>query len=331
MPEDDRAVTSAPETVRDDGPASSPRSTPAPSRWSRAALPAALAGLVAVLCALMLPFLPVLVNEPTVSWPREPGRPEPTLLNLTAYRPLGLEVRFTCDTARQAAAAGGVVVATVQPEWPLATATGLVVTARDGRVQVGALGRVLLDDPLGTGPCTYAITGTSRGLPSYQGAPPDPADPAAPDVSDLAGPGNARLVVSRDGTELARTTDDQLPDVDLLTSSVTVTAADGLAVRLRVDDEFTSSPGPLKRTVIGVLLVALLATAVLLARGEAAVWSLLVWLTPLVRVLVLLPLPVAPARAGRRSFPEPARPRPTGVRRRTPRRGPPAVSGFLAA
>ena len=203
---------------------------------------------MAVLCALALPFAPLSVNEPTVSWPKDPSRPESTLLNLTAYRPLALDATITCAVARQAQAAdpSGVVLATVEPEWPLAGDEGMVITARDNRLQVRAMGRVLVDDPL-AGACTYTISGTSSGRPKYQGATPDPLDPAVPDLTALAGPDDAVLTVSRDGTELTRATAPLLPSVDMLTTSATAVAPGALRVTLAVDDEFTSSPAPLKQ------------------------------------------------------------------------------------
>ena len=229
---------------------------------------AALAGLVAVFCALLLPFAPVWVNEPTVSWPRDADRPESTLLMLTAYRPLQMNVQFSCDIARRAQTAGGVVLTTVRPRLPESRALGLVVHAAADRLQVRALDRVLLDEPLGDGPCNYAVTGRSAGLPSFVRSSPKRADPAAtPDPSAVAGPDNAELVITRDGLELERAQAEQLPDVDLLTSSVTGPLQDDageLSVTLRVDDEFTSSPTPLKSAITALLVVALLATALLL-------------------------------------------------------------------
>ena len=226
-----------------------------------------------MVCALALPFAPVSVNEPRVIWPKDPARPESTLLNLTAYRPLALDVTVTCAVARQAQAtgptgpAGAVVLATVEPNWPLSTDEGMVVTAQNDRLQVRAMGRVLVDDPL-AGACTYTISGTGSGRPEYQGETPDPLDPTVPDLTRLAGPDDAVLTVSRDGTELARATAPLLPSVDMLTTSVTSVPPGALRVTLDVDDEFTSSPTPLKRVLIGLLLVMLLATAVLLVRAD---------------------------------------------------------------
>ena len=270
-------MTSAPETESPESsePSASPAAPvadPPPAR-KPLTLFAALTGLLAMVCALALPFAPVSVNEPRVIWPKDPARPESTLLNLTAYRPLALDVTVTCAVARQAQAtgptgpAGAVVLATVEPNWPLSTDEGMVVTAQNDRLQVRTMGRVLVDDPL-AGACTYTISGTGSGRPEYQGETPDPLDPTVPDLTRLAGPDDAVLIVSRDGTELARATAPLLPSVDMLTTSVTAVPPGALRVTLDVDDEFTSSPTPVKRVLIGLLLVMLLATAVLLVRAD---------------------------------------------------------------
>ncbi|MDN5750160.1 MAG: arabinosyltransferase domain-containing protein, partial [Pseudonocardia sp.] len=239
-------------------------STPRPRR--RTALPAALAALVAVGCALLMPFAPVSVQEPTVSWPRDAAHPVSTLLALTAYRPLAMEVRFTCEVARLARATGdGVVVATALPGSPQAGTSGMVVAAVGDRIQVRALDRLLLDEPVPAGACTYRLSGTSEGRPTTVNGAPG----AGPGTS--AGPHDAELLITRDGAELVRATAEQLPDVDVLVTSLTDVPAGGLAVELRVDDEFTSSPTALKLALTAALVLALLATAVLLARVDAAV------------------------------------------------------------
>ena len=262
-------MTAAPQTARGGDAATADGSVPGPRRrGSIALLLAGLTGLVATLCALALPFAPMSVNEPTVTWPRDPGRPEPTLLTLTAYRPLALDATFTCAAARQAqtsaaSPAGGVVLATTEPLFPETGTVGLVVTARDERVQVRAMGRLLVDEPLAAD-CSYTIIGTGTGVPAYQLATPDPLDPDAPDLSRFAGPDDAVLTVARDGTELARASGPQLPSVDMLTTTATAVEPGGLQVTLAVDDEFTSSPTVFKYVLIGLLAAMLLATAALL-------------------------------------------------------------------
>jgi hypothetical protein len=162
------------------------------------------------------------------------------------------------------------VLATVEPVWPLAADEGLVVTAGNNRLQVRAMGELLVDEPL-AGACTYTITGRGTGRPEYQDPNPDPLDPTLPDLTQLAGPDDAVLLVSRDGTELARATAPLLPSVDMLTTSATTVAPGALRVTLGVDDEFTSSPTFLKQVLIALLVAALLATAVLLRRADREV------------------------------------------------------------
>ena len=68
--------------------------------------------------------------------------------------------------------------------------------------------------------------------------------------------------------------------------------------------------------------VATLATALVLARGEAAVWALISWLRPLVRMLealILLPAPAVPA------FTQEHLPRVWRSLRLPARRGPPSA------
>ncbi|MGH3980130.1 MAG: hypothetical protein ACRDRZ_14195, partial [Pseudonocardiaceae bacterium] len=57
---------------------------------------ALLAGVVAVAAGIALPFAPVTVNQPTVSWPLDPQAPRSTALMLTTYQPRALDVRFSC-------------------------------------------------------------------------------------------------------------------------------------------------------------------------------------------------------------------------------------------
>lgn len=243
-----------------------------PGRGGRTtALLASLAALIAIVCGAALPFAPVLVNEPTVSWPQDPARPESTLLTLTAYRPLAMDVTFGCDAARLAATSGGTIVSTALPAAPLAGTTGMIARGYDGRVEIRAFDRVLLDEPLPPGPCTYRIAGQSKGVPSFVRPLPDPADFEAPKLSNFAAPDQARLVISRDGQELATATNEQLPDVDALATDLTALPPGQLSVDLRVDDEFTSSPAPLKALLIGMLVAALLATGVLLWRLDRQV------------------------------------------------------------
>ena len=130
-----------------------PRASP-----SRSLVLAGVAAAIAVLCGLALPLAPVVVSEPTVSWPREPGRPESTVLALTGYRPLALDVRFSCAVARRAGA-DGLVVATTRPGLG---APGLQVGALGERLQIRFGDRMLLDEPMPGGPVPLPGTRAQR-------------------------------------------------------------------------------------------------------------------------------------------------------------------------
>ena len=238
---------------------------------------AAVCGLVAVVGALALPFAPVVVSSPTVTWPREPGRLESTLLALTAQRPLGLDVRVGCDAVRAAAAGGqAVVLATAVPGSGQAGAAALVVSAAGDRVQVRARGEVLVDEPVPAGACAYRITGEGDGRPVDVRGPPTPVSGIGPAVpvervppapSAVAGPTSAVVAVTRDGAEVGSWRGERLPDVDVLVSDLTTGA---VGVTLRVDDEGTSAPAPLKVALAVVVGLALLLTAALLALADRA-------------------------------------------------------------
>ncbi len=248
-----------------------------PGRWS------GLLGLIGLVCAVLLPFAPVDVETPTVSWPLDATAPRSTLLTITAHRPLDLDVRFGCDVVRAAQDAGGVVLSTVLPESPEASTTGLVVTAADGRLQVRAHGRRLLDDAVPPGPCEYRITGQGSGRPVHVAAPSSPAtrfDPAVPigqampEPDRFAGPADAELRIALDGAEQAVDLAAQLPEVAALVTDVARLpgAVDAsLSVALRLDDESASRPAPLKIALIAAVIAALPITAALLLLADRSV------------------------------------------------------------
>lgn len=223
-----------------------------------------VAAFVAIVCAAALPFAPVAVNEPTVAWPRDPAAPVSTLLNLTAYRPLQLDIGFSCAVARLAGLSGGTVVSTARPD--LTHPVGLRVTSQDGRVQVRSGDATVLDQPIPAGACTYAVAGTSTGRPVDLPRSPGTKAPEVP--ASVAGPADAVLTVTRDGQQIARLTSEQLPDVDVLATSLTAlppSLVGQLTVRMRVDDEFVSSPAPEKMALIVLTVGALLVVAWALA------------------------------------------------------------------
>ena len=231
-------TTSPPDT------ASASTTSDAPSGRPRAVRPltvAVLAGLVALVCAALMPLLPVRVNEPVVSWPAVPGDAQPTALQLTTQRPLTLAAQFGCDTARRAAATpDGLVLATMAPQSPEFRTLALAATVRGDVLTVTSRGAPLYTGPLPAGACRVTIDGDFAAV-------------------------TARI----DGAVVGTLPGPSLPDVDVLTTSVP--APSDLGVRLTVDDQFATSPTPLKTAVAVLLVVALLVAVGALARRDRAV------------------------------------------------------------
>ncbi|MDD7940966.1 arabinosyltransferase domain-containing protein [Actinomycetospora lutea] len=227
-------MTATPRTSPDtagsrDDEATRPGAGVAPPTWP---LPVALAAAaVALVCAVLLPLLPVTVDQPVVSWPEDPSAPASTALHLTTQRPLALDVRADCTAAR--AAGDGLVLATMPPPSTGTPASALLVTARDDRLAVVSRGVPLFDGPLPPGACSLAVTGDVDG----------------------------GLTVALDGRVVGRGAPDLLPDVDALVTSVPAAAPGtpaGLAVRLTLDDQFATSPTPVKTAVTVLLVLAVL-------------------------------------------------------------------------
>ena len=182
-----------------------------------------------------------------MSWPKDPARPESTLLNLTAYRPLALDATVTCAVARQAQATGptGPAGPSCSPPW---SRTGRCPRTRAWSSRPGTTacrcGRWAgcSSTIRWPGRARTRSAGPARGGRSTRGRPRTRWTRRCRTSRRLAGPDDAVLTVSRDGTELARATAPLLPSVDMLTTSVTAVAPGALRVTLDVDDEFTSSP-----------------------------------------------------------------------------------------
>ncbi|MGY1604106.1 arabinosyltransferase domain-containing protein [Geodermatophilus sp. SYSU D00815] len=226
-------------------PADEASPAPPPPHRARSVL-ALVLGLVALVCAAALPLAPVQMAVPEVSWPLDPQRPEPTMLELTNQTPLSLDVRFTCAAVRAAGATDdGVLLATLVPDHPVDARDGLVVTVRDGQLRVADRGRTVLREAPPAGECAYRVVGSTD-----------------------------RLTVERDGAvvgEVRAAGDGEvLPDVDVLTTSIDALPGEDLSVRLTVDDQFDTTPSPVKKVLVAVLLVAALGSVVLLWSADRA-------------------------------------------------------------
>jgi len=212
-------------------------------RLTTVLLVAVIAGAIAIVCAVLLPFARVTVNQPQVSWPLDVTRPESTSVMLDAGKPRSIDVEFSALSLREAArAADGVLISTVRPTEPTAGPRGLLVSASGGRVLVRSVGRIIYDQPLPTGGSVFSLHLDAGGA-----------------------------IFERDAAQVVALAGELLPDVDSLitsASSIPGASAGDLSVTVQVDDRFSSSPTPLKLWLVGLLLIALATSFVALMLSE---------------------------------------------------------------
>ncbi|WP_165914876.1 arabinosyltransferase domain-containing protein [Nocardia alba] len=219
-----------------------PKDVSEPARRARpgwARIVAIVAGLIGILSAAVIPFLPVRVDAATVSWPQQ-GSPAAVESPLVAYAPAALSATVPCAALSSLAATGGVAVSTVPRQSADMEKYGFVVKVvadtaeRPGRVDVVSRSTLVWTAPLAdvldrSCALTIAIT---------------------PQESTVTTTGLG------DGAAVAA---DLRPQVVGVFSELTGAAPADLAVRVDVDARYTSSPTWLK---LAAIVVCLLATAV---------------------------------------------------------------------
>lgn len=225
------------------------------SRVRRALLTAValLAALVALVCAAALPLAPVERDVPVVTWPRAPAAPVTTTLGLVSHAPASLRVETTCATARAAGQRGGdVLFSTMDPTSPRAAQQGVLWWVDGGDLRLDVAGTTVDSSPLAAGDCTLALVTVPVRFD------PERAKPGAgPGTASDAGAGSG-LQLRRDGVDVGDPVPG-MPETDTLATGLTsldAGAGERLSVALAVDDEFASSPTPLKTALVAMLLVA---------------------------------------------------------------------------
>lgn len=201
-----------------------------PARRGGALLPLlSLLGLLALVCAAALPLAPVQHERPVVSWPQDPSAPVSTSLVLAAQTPSAMRVTANCAAVRAAGQTqDGVLFSTQKPPVAQAQQKALFWQVRDGRAV----------------------------LSSGEDVVADVAVPASGDCELVAELRDGTTTLTVDGTPTGEAVAGA-PRLDSLVTSITsATAATGqqLQVRLAVDDEFASTPTPLKLVIIGLLV-----------------------------------------------------------------------------
>ncbi|MFD3705224.1 arabinosyltransferase domain-containing protein [Nocardia sp. NPDC058658] len=218
-----------------------PRDVSEPARRDRAGwarIVAIVAGLIGILSAAVIPFLPVRVDAATVSWPQQ-GSPAAVESPLIAYAPAALTATVPCASLSSLAATGGVAVSTVPRQSADMEKYGFVVKVvadtaeRPGRVDVVSRSTLIWTAPLAQ------VVGNSCAL----------AIAITPQESTVTTTGLG---------EGAAVATDLRPQVVGVFSELTGAAPADLAVRVDVDARYTSSPTWLK---LAAIVLCLLATA----------------------------------------------------------------------
>ncbi|MEV0686488.1 arabinosyltransferase domain-containing protein [Nocardia sp. NPDC050378] len=216
--------------------------------WARVV--AIVAGLIAVLSAAAIPFLPVRVDAASVSWPQQ-GSPASVEAPLVAYAPAALTATVPCAALSSVAATGGVVVSTVPRQSADMEKYGFVVKVvadtpeRPGRVDVVSRSMLVWTAPLAEvldRSCALTVT-------------------LSPTGSTVTTTGLG------EGATLAG---DLRPQVVGVFSELTGAAPADLAVRVDVDSRYITSPTWPKLAVIALCVLATLVALFALHRLDAA-------------------------------------------------------------
>ncbi|MGV9827662.1 arabinosyltransferase domain-containing protein [Gordonia sp. NPDC003429] len=211
------------------------------------ALVAVVAGITAIVAAVLTPFLPVVTTTATVTWPQgqqlSSSTPDITA-PLVAQIPQNLDVTIPCDVLRELDTdTTSTVLATMPSGAKQQRESALIVTADANTVTVSARGDTIASAP-------RSDLSRCQELHIWSSAAQTGARFVGAGPAQIAEPGH-RPQVSGLFTDL---------------STSQVAAAQGLQVRIVVDDRFDSSPSIIKWIVMVVgVLAAIVALAALAA------------------------------------------------------------------
>ncbi|MCX2729350.1 arabinosyltransferase domain-containing protein [Saccharopolyspora sp. NFXS83] len=200
---------------------------------------AAVSGLLGVLAALLVPFLPVRYEVTELRWPTAGGT-QAVSAPLAAYQPLRLDFDVPCATARALDARSpepAVLLSTNPPEAEYGTLTGLRLEVHDGTLRLLSQGQQLGTAPLAAGDCAISVHSDGTATNAEVG-----------------------------GERFAHVPGDARPQLTGIHSDVDGAVDDvrGLSFSAEVDDRYNSHPTPLK---IAAMALAVLGCAV-------ALWAL---------------------------------------------------------
>ncbi|MGQ4615306.1 arabinosyltransferase domain-containing protein [Nocardia sp. R7R-8] len=216
-------------------------------RPDRIRVVAIITGLLSVVLAVAVPFLPVRMEVASLAWPQA-GVASSVAAPLVSYAPVQLSARVPCSALAAVADTGGVVVSTIPRQSADMERYGFVVKVvpatadRPGRVDVVSRSTLLWSgssESIRVRDCALAIeVSATRAVVSLVGG----ADPGNVIGSDVR------------------------PQVVGVFTDLAGVAPEGMRVDIHIDSRFSTSPTPLKSAAIGVCLLLTLASLVALHR-----------------------------------------------------------------
>ncbi|MDV3208985.1 MAG: arabinosyltransferase domain-containing protein, partial [Rhodococcus ruber] len=229
------------------------------ARVRTARIVATVSGLLGMLLALAVPFLPVRQEAATVSWPQGSD-----LTNIEAplvsYAPLELRASVPCSAFPLLGDEGGTLISTVPPDAPDATENALVIRTVPGTdggpaaMEVVLRNSVVVSAPIDDEHRCTAVTVATN------------ADRTAAEIVGLGQHDDGHHIATLDG--------DHRPQMvgvysDLQGSAQALTSgpdAERLSVRAALDSRFTSTPTLVKFVAMLVCILATLLSLVALHR-----------------------------------------------------------------
>ncbi len=221
-----------------------------------ARLVAVIAGIAGVLLCALVPLLPVKQTTATITWPQAPGSngtgaaPAATsglVAGITAAlvsgAPQALDISIPCRAIATLPADGGLVLSTVPRQASDATKGGLFVRATTDAVFVA-----FRDTVAAAAPRPAVAAGTCSTLHIW-------ADAGQVGADFVGIPGAAGTLAPEKKPQVA----------GIFTDLEAAEATSGLSARIDVDTRFITSPTKLKRSVMALGVVSVLASIIALA------------------------------------------------------------------
>lgn len=201
-------------------------------------------GLLSGVCALALPFAPVLTEQATVSWPKAGEDPKPTTALFVSYAPAEIHVRIPCPVVRAALAAKRrTVVLTTAGTSAASPSHGLTVATENGRLRVQVGQEPVADEVPGQSDCAVSV---DRG-------------------------GNFAADRTQVKTAVVREVR-AAPQVGAFLTDLPPTPARGMTVTARARNPFEATPTATKLTLIGLQSVLIVVSLMLLVGVRRGRW-----------------------------------------------------------